>query len=141
MKNKFEYKAGDTVKVYTRVIEGNTERIQIFDGVVIAVRPQTFTVRKTSFGVGVERIFPHNSPRIDKIEVVKRGRVRRAKLYYLRRLSGRAANVQEMKESTPPSHLPQENEEVAPAREESAETNLDENPPDNVQTQEPANSK
>lgn len=93
------FKPGDTVKVHVRVIEGDKERIQVFEGTVIArsggANREMFTVRKTSYGVGVERIFPVHSPRIDRIDVVMRGAVRRAKLYYLRELSGRAARVQE----------------------------------------------
>ncbi|MCR4820775.1 MAG: 50S ribosomal protein L19 [Elusimicrobiales bacterium] len=95
------FEPGDTVKVHTKVVEGDSERIQIFDGVVIARRgsgaSETFTVRKISYGVGVERVFPVHSPRIDKIEVVKSGKVRRAKLFYLRELKGKAARLQEVK--------------------------------------------
>ena len=91
---KFDFSAGDTVKVYTKVVEGDSERIQIFDGVVISRRgsgiSESFTVRKVSYGVGVERVFPIHSPRIDKIEVVKEGKVRRSKIYYIRELSGKA---------------------------------------------------
>ncbi|MCF6095799.1 50S ribosomal protein L19 [Thermovorax subterraneus] len=94
-----EFRPGDTVKVYTKVVEGNRERIQVFEGVVIARKGgglrETFTVRKVSYGVGVERIFPLHSPRIEKIEVVQRGKVRRAKLYYLRNLKGKAARIKE----------------------------------------------
>jgi large subunit ribosomal protein L19 len=93
------FKAGDRVKVYVRVIEGNKERIQPFEGDVIAIKgggvQKTFTVRKVSNGVGVERIFPYNSPKIQKIEVLREGRVRRAKLYYLRKLSGKAARIKD----------------------------------------------
>jgi large subunit ribosomal protein L19 len=100
-----EFRAGDTVKVHVRVIEGNKERIQIFQGVVIARRGggtrETFTVRKISGGVGVERIFPIHSPVIDKIEVVRRGKVRRAKLYYLRDLRGKAARISERRDERP----------------------------------------
>ncbi len=98
---KFNFKSGDTVKVYLKVIEGSSERIQAFDGVVIAEKgtgqTETFTVRKISSGVGVERIFPLHSPRITNIEVLKRGKVRRAKIYYLRNLSGKAAKLKEIK--------------------------------------------
>jgi large subunit ribosomal protein L19 len=93
------FRPGDTVRVHVRVIEGDKERIQVFEGTVIARRGganrEMFTVRKTSYGVGVERTFPVHSPRIDRIEVVARGAVRRAKLYYLRARSGRAARVTE----------------------------------------------
>ena len=92
---------GDTVKVHVRIKEGDKERIQIFEGVVIARRNgdlrSSFTVRKISFGQGVERIFPLHSPIIDKIEVSKKGKVRRAKLYYLRGLKGKAAKIKEVK--------------------------------------------
>jgi len=92
---------GDTVKVHVKIKEGDKERIQIFEGVVIARRNgdlrSSFTVRKISFGQGVERIFPLHSPIIDKIEVSKRGSVRRAKLYYLRGLKGKAAKIKEVK--------------------------------------------
>lgn len=94
-----QFKAGDTVAVHVKVIEGEKERIQLFTGVCIQRRGgginATFTVRKISNGVGVERIFPLHSPRIEKIEVQKIGRVRRAKLYYLRQLEGKAARIKE----------------------------------------------
>ena len=93
------FKSGDQVKVHFKVVEGENERIQVFEGVVIRIKgsglSETFTVRKNSFGVGVERIFPIHSPRIEKIEVARRGKVRRAKLYYLRNLSGKAARISE----------------------------------------------
>jgi len=94
-----EFRPGDTVKVHVRVVEGNRERVQVFQGVVIrrsggGIR-ETFTVRKISFGVGVERTFPLHSPSIAKVEIVQRGRVRRAKLYYLRDLRGKKARIQE----------------------------------------------
>ncbi len=94
-----EFRPGDTVKVHVRVVEGGRERIQIFEGVVIARDggglSETFTVRKISFGVGVERIFPVHAPIVQKIEVTRRGQVRRAKLYYLRGRVGRAARIKE----------------------------------------------
>jgi large subunit ribosomal protein L19 len=94
-----EFKAGDTVRVHVKVVEGEKERIQVFEGVVIARKHgsqrQTFTVRKVSYGVGVERTFLVHSPRLDRIEVATRGRVRRAKLYYLRERSGKAARIKE----------------------------------------------
>ena len=97
-----EFAPGDTVKVHVKVVEGNRERVQIFQGVVIARRGdgarESFTVRKLSFGVGVERIFPLHSPIIDKIELVTRGDVRRAKLYYLRDRVGKAAKVKEKRD-------------------------------------------
>ncbi|MCS7459511.1 50S ribosomal protein L19 [Paenibacillus doosanensis] len=95
------FRPGDTVKVYVKVIEGSRERIQLFEGVVIKRRgggiSETFTVRKISYGVGVERTFPVHSPKIDKLEVARRGKVRRAKLYYLRGLRGKAARIQEIR--------------------------------------------
>jgi large subunit ribosomal protein L19 len=97
-----EFRPGDTVKVHVRVIEGNRSRIQVFQGVVIrrqggGIR-ETFTARKVSFGVGVERTFPLHTPVVEKIEVVTRGDVRRAKLYYLRELRGKAAKIKEKRE-------------------------------------------
>ncbi|CAD2076501.1 50S ribosomal protein L19 [Jeotgalicoccus aerolatus] len=96
-----EFKAGDTVKVHVRIVEGDRERIQLFEGVVIKRRgggiSETFTVRKISYGVGVERTFPVHTPKIEKIDVVRRGRVRRAKLYYLRNLRGKAARIREIR--------------------------------------------
>jgi len=94
-----DFKPGDTVRVHVKVIEGEKERIQVFEGVVLrksrGANRSSFTVRKTSYGVGVERTFPLHSPRIDRIDVVTRGHVRRAKLYYLRKLSGKAARIEE----------------------------------------------
>jgi len=93
------FRAGDTVRVHTKIKEGDKERIQLYEGVVIASSGGSsramFTVRKVSYGVGVERIFPLHSPRIDRIEVVTRGDVRRSRLYYLRGLQGKAARVQQ----------------------------------------------
>ncbi len=90
---------GDTVTVHVKIREGNKERIQAFQGVVISKKKgmanATFTVRKVSYGVGVERVFPTNSPIIDRVEIVTRGRVRRAKIYYLRKLRGKAARIRE----------------------------------------------
>jgi large subunit ribosomal protein L19 len=95
-----QFRAGDTLRVHVKVKEGQRERIQIFEGVVIQRRgggvSETFTVRKISYGVGVERTFPLHSPRIEKIEVTRRGKVRRAKLYYLRNLRGKAARIKEL---------------------------------------------
>jgi large subunit ribosomal protein L19 len=97
------FQAGDTVRVHVRVVEGEKERIQMFEGVVIARKGgsnrETFTVRKISYGIGVERIFPLHSPMIEKIDVVRLGRVRRAKLYYLRSKRGRAARIRERRPS------------------------------------------
>ncbi|WP_288218259.1 50S ribosomal protein L19 [uncultured Negativicoccus sp.] len=94
-----EFRAGDTVRVHAKVVEGNRERIQIFEGVVLARKNggvrETFTVRRIASGVGVERTFLVHSPRVAKIEVKNRGVVRRAKLYYLRRLTGKAARIRE----------------------------------------------
>ena len=97
------FRPGDTVKVHVKVVEGNRSRVQVFQGVVIARQGggigETFTVRKISFGVGVERTFPVHTPSIEKIEVVTRGDVRRAKLYYLRNLRGKAAKIKERREA------------------------------------------
>ncbi len=94
-----DFAVGDTVKVYVKIVEGTTERIQLFAGTVIARRgtgiEETFTVRRVTAGHGVERVFPLHSPRIDRIEVARKGRVRRAKLYYLRDKVGKAARVKE----------------------------------------------
>ena len=118
------FKAGDTVRVAVRVVEGDNERIQNFDGVVIARRghgiSESFTVRKISFGVGVERIFPINSPRIESITVLRNGKVRRAKLNYLKALSGKAARLQERAKVVPGAETVKEEvttETVAPAAE------------------------
>ena len=93
------FRPGDTVRVHVRVVEGSRERIQAFEGVVIKMKGgglrRSFTVRRVTYGVGVERTFPLHSPRIDRIEVVRRGVVRRAKLYYLRDLSGKAARIRD----------------------------------------------
>ena len=95
-----DFKSGDTISVGVKVIEGNRSRIQVFEGVVIAISSggginKTFTIRKISNGVGVERIFPMHSPNLDSIKVIKKGKVRRAKLYYLRNLTGKAARIKE----------------------------------------------
>jgi len=96
-----EFRAGDTVKVHVKIKEGEKERIQVFEGIVIRKRQgasrASFTVRKVSYGVGVERIFPSHSPAIDHIEVMQKGKVRRAKLYYLRGLKGKAARIKEQR--------------------------------------------
>lgn len=98
-----DFRAGDNIKVHVKVIEGTRSRIQVFQGVVIARQGQgigaTFTVRKVSFGVGVERTFPVHAPTVDKVEVASRGAVRRAKLYYLRDLRGKAARIREKREN------------------------------------------
>jgi large subunit ribosomal protein L19 len=99
-----EFRPGDTLKVHVRVVEGNRSRVQVFQGVCIRIQGsgigRTFTVRKVSFGVGVERTFPLHTPIIEKVEVVTRGDVRRAKLYYLRNLRGKAAKIKEKREVT-----------------------------------------
>ena len=99
------FRAGDTLKVHVKVVEGTRSRVQVFQGIVIRRHGggigETFTVRKISFGVGVERTFPLHTPIIDKIEVVTRGDVRRAKLYYLRGLRGKAAKIREKRETVP----------------------------------------
>ena len=100
-----EFRAGDTVNVHVKVIEGNRSRVQVFKGVVIRRHGgglgETYTVRKVSFGVGVERTFPVHSPNVEKLEVVTRGDVRRAKLYYLRDLRGKAAKIRERRDAVP----------------------------------------
>lgn len=97
-----DFNVGDTLRVFVKVVEGNRERLQAFEGTVIARRNgscrETFTVRRTSYGVGVERTFPLHSPRVDSITVVRKGKVRRAKLYYLRNLSGKAAKIKELRD-------------------------------------------
>jgi large subunit ribosomal protein L19 len=93
------FRPGDTVKVHVRIVEGNRERIQVFEGAVIAINNRgpgsSYTVRKVSYGIGVERVFPRDSPMVEKIEVVTRGKVRRAKIYYIRKLRGKAARIRE----------------------------------------------
>jgi large subunit ribosomal protein L19 len=102
-----DFRAGDTLKVHVKVVEGNRARVQLFQGVCIRIQGsgvgRTFTVRKVSFGVGVERTFPLHTPIIDHIDVVTRGDVRRAKLYYLRNLRGKAAKIKEKRDATPSS--------------------------------------
>jgi len=98
--NQFpEFRAGDTVKVYFRIVEGNKERIQVYEGLVLKTHQNssnsTFTVRKMVGDIGVERVFPYNSPRIEKVEVARKGRVRQARLYYMRDLRGKAARIKE----------------------------------------------
>ena len=96
-----EILVGDTVRVWVKVVEGNRERLQAFEGVVIAKRNgsvrETFTVRRVSYGIGVERTFPIHSPRVDRVEIIRHGKVRRAKLYYLRSLQGKAAKIKEVR--------------------------------------------
>ena len=96
-----QFNIGDTVRVFVKVVEGSRERLQAFEGTVMAKRNggirETFTVRRVSYGIGVERTFPLHSPRVDHIEVIRRGQVRRAKLYYLRSLQGKAAKIKEAK--------------------------------------------
>jgi large subunit ribosomal protein L19 len=99
LERTIEFEIGDTIRVHYRIVEGNRERVQVYEGIVIAIDnkgiSKTFTVRKISFDVGVERIFPVFSPKIAKIEVVRKGKVRRAKLYFLRDLKGKAAKIKE----------------------------------------------
>ena len=96
-----QFNVGDTVRVWVKVVEGNRERLQAFEGTVIARRNggvrETFTVRRVSYGIGVERIFPIHSPRVDHVDLIRRGKVRRAKLYYLRERQGKAAKIKEVK--------------------------------------------
>ena len=113
---KEQFRAGDTVKVFFKVVEGGNERIQAFEGVVIQRRgtglTETFTVRKISFGVGVERIFPIHSPRIEKIQVMRQGKVRKSKLYYLRNLSGKAARIADVQRKQQAEEIAVENKAV-----------------------------
>jgi large subunit ribosomal protein L19 len=122
--NGEEFRIGDTVKVHFKIIEGKTERVQVFEGIVIAKKRsglrKTFTVRKISYGVGVERTFPLNSPKIQKIVRVREGRIRRAKLYYIRGRSGKAAKVAELIRKrrdmkVPETGTPLESESSSPA--------------------------
>jgi large subunit ribosomal protein L19 len=111
LKEVNDFKVGDTVKVHFSIIEGKTERIQVYEGLVIAKKNsglrKTFTVRKISYGTGVERVFPLNSPRIQKVEVVRHGRVRRSKLYYMRGRAGKAARVAELiRKKSPKAEAP-----------------------------------
>ena len=96
-----QFNVGDTVRVWVKVVEGNRERLQAFEGTVIAKRNggvrETFTVRRVSYGIGVERTFPIHSPRVDHVDMIRRGKVRRAKLYYLRERQGKAAKIKEIK--------------------------------------------
>ena len=99
LKDRPDFRPGDTVKVYVKIVEGDNQRIQVFEGLVIkrqgAGVSETFTVRKTSYGIGVERTFPVHTPSVDKIEVIRKGKVRRAKLHYIRTLSAKAARIKE----------------------------------------------
>ena len=94
------FQVGDTVRVSFKIVEGKTERVQAYEGLVIAIKnagiSKTFTVRKNSYGIGVERVFPINSPRVEKVDVIRRGKVRRAKLYYIRTKIGKKAKVKEL---------------------------------------------
>jgi len=110
-KDRDGFAPGDTVRVHVKVIEGEKERLQAFEGVVICKRGEgaraSFTVRRISYGVGVERTFPLHSPRIERVEVVRRSRVRRAKLYYLRELAGKAARLREKRVTQIPTTVPE----------------------------------
>ncbi|WP_122261504.1 50S ribosomal protein L19 [Ornithinimicrobium cerasi] len=105
-----DFRAGDTINVHVKVIEGSRSRVQVFKGVVIRRHgggvAETYTVRKVSFGVGVERTFPLHSPNVEKVELVSRGKVRRAKLYYLRDLRGKAAKIRERRDAVPAAAKP-----------------------------------
>ena len=122
-----DFRPGDTLKVHVRVIEGTRSRVQVFQGVVIRRQGggsrETFTVRKVSFGVGVERTFPVHTPVIDKIEVVTRGDVRRAKLYYLRELRGKKAKIKEKRDTVPVKGTAAPKDDVAPANDPVLESN------------------
>lgn len=121
-----EFRVGDTVKVYVKIIEGEKERVQMVEGIVIRKRGDgtraTFTIRKVSFNIGLERIFPLHSPRIEKVEVVRRNKVRRARLYYLRNLKGKAARLTEVRQGKGKAikgTVEQASAETAPAKAES----------------------
>lgn len=120
-----EFRAGDTVKVHVKVVEGNKTRVQVFQGVVIARSgsgaSETYTVRKVSYGVGVERTFPLHSPVVEKIELVTKGDVRRAKLYYLRGLRGKAAKIRERRDNTTAASATPANKTAAAAPVDTAE--------------------
>ena len=111
-KDRDGFEPGDTVRVHVKVVEGEKERTQVFEGVVIRKRGEgakaSFTVRRISYGVGVERTFPLHSPRIERMEMIRRGRVRRSKLYYLRQLAGKAARLREKRVVQVPSTLPEQ---------------------------------
>jgi large subunit ribosomal protein L19 len=113
-----QFKVGDTVKVHFKIIEGKTERVQIYEGLVIALKNskvgKTFTVRKISYGVGVERVFPLHSPRIVRVEVVRPGKVRRAKLYYIREKIGKGAKIKELivRKGSAKAAAPEQKQEV-----------------------------
>jgi large subunit ribosomal protein L19 len=113
-----EFRVGDTVRVHVKILEGEKERIQVFEGVVIRKRAgglrASFTVRKISYGVGVERIFPTHTPMVDRIEVVQSGHVRRARLYYLRKLRGKAARIRRKRVLLPVTGAPPTPEETEP---------------------------
>jgi large subunit ribosomal protein L19 len=119
-----DFRVGDTVRVHVKIVEGEKERIQVFEGAVIRRRAggarSSFTVRKISYGVGVERIFPTHTPMIDKIELVQRGHVRRARLYYLRKLRGKAARIRRRRVLLPATGVPPAPEETEPAGGEGA---------------------
>ncbi len=121
-----EFRVGDTVKVHFKIIEGKTERVQVFEGIVIAKKREglrkTFTVRKISYGVGVERTFPLHSPKIQKVVRVREGRVRRAKLYYIRGRTGKAAKVAELIRKRRDMKVPETGTREAPDQSESPET-------------------
>jgi large subunit ribosomal protein L19 len=118
-----DFKVGDTVKVHFKIVEGKTERIQIYEGLVIAIKNsrvgRTFTVRKNSYGVGVERVFPLHSPRISRVEVVRPGKVRRAKLYYIRDKIGKAAKIKELLGKKKPKKAPAAPASIEPVASES----------------------
>jgi len=128
------FRPGDTVKVHVRVVEGNRERVQMFQGVVIRRKGgglrETFTVRKVSFGVGVERTFPIHSPQLSKIEMVSRGDVRRAKLYYLRELRGKKARIKELRGPLGEAVVPEPDADAEPIEPELAEPEETEEAPE-----------
>ena len=126
LERKIDFVVGDTVKVHYKIVEGNRERIQVYEGIVIAIDNKgirkTFTVRKISFDVGVERVFPVFSPRIAKIEVVRRGKTRRSKLYFLRERTGKSAKLKERRISSENSKSAKNNSQEIPPAEETPAT-------------------
>ncbi len=148
LKNKTQIKVGDTVRVHQKIKEGNKERIQVFEGLVIAKKHGdgingTFTVRKVASGVGVEKIFPLHAPMIEKIEIVKSGKVRRAKIYYIREATGRRGRLKEIKRKLLPEVEEEETKEEAVSEDikEEAKENIESKPEENEKTKQEQKEK
>ncbi len=148
LKNKTQIKVGDTVRVHQKIKEGNKERIQVFEGLVIAKKHGdgingTFTVRKVASGVGVEKIFPLHAPMIEKIEIVKSGKVRRAKIYYIREATGRRGRLKEIKRKLLPEVEEEETKEetVSEDIKEEAKENIESKPEENEKTKQEQKEK